>query len=180
MILEPLVLRDGCPCKHTTPCHEGCSCVAPLSSSGCRRCCMYGSAEQQQTRAVFLAEAIDGAWNAIEQRVAEQHRIATASEHELRRIASLTEHELHREQRHPDYEYATTENARKSGESSVPEGEGWEPNDIVSCDLYKDGDVVEKRWRNWTRGDYTEVSYWRRLCRPQEVRDDARRCGALA
>lgn len=72
------------------------------------------------------------------------------------------QHKLHREQRHPAYEYVTTENARKSGGAPVPEGEGWEPNDIVPCDLYKDGVMIEKRWRSWSRGDLTEINYWRR------------------
>lgn len=81
---------------------------------------------------------------------------------ERKRIDGLTAHELHCQQRHPDYEYASTENARKSGESPKPQGEGWEENDIVECHQYKDGDVVEERWRNWTRGPYTEINYWRR------------------
>ena len=83
-------------------------------------------------------------------------------EREQRRVASLTEHELHREQLHPDYEYAETENARKSGDSPLPTGEGWEENDLVACHLYADGALVEKRWRNWTRGENTEINYWRR------------------
>lgn len=49
----------GCPCCHTTPCHDTCSCISPLSSSGCWRCCTYGSPEQQRSRAVFLAGRID-------------------------------------------------------------------------------------------------------------------------
>jgi len=48
-------LSRGCPCLHTTPCHERCTCVSPLSSSGCRRCCSYGSAEQQAAMAAHLA-----------------------------------------------------------------------------------------------------------------------------
>jgi hypothetical protein len=74
----------------------------------------------------------------------------------------MTEHEMHREQRHPDYEYATTENARKSDESPMPPGDGWETNDIVESHLYKDGVVAEERWCNWTRDTYTETNYWRR------------------
>jgi hypothetical protein len=93
---------------------------------------------------------------------AQQQRAAEHLERERDRVAALTEHELHREQRHPDYEYATTENARKSGEAPLPEGEGWEANDIIDCNVYKDGVVIEERWRNWTRSDYTETNYWRR------------------
>jgi hypothetical protein len=50
----------ACPCLHTTPCHDRCTCVTPLSSSGCRRCCTYGSAEQRSARARRLAALIDG------------------------------------------------------------------------------------------------------------------------
>lgn len=58
---------------------------------------------------------------------------------------------LHKAQRHPDYEYETTESPRKSGDSKRPEeGEGWEPNNYA-CD-----------GRNWERGDYTETEYWMR------------------
>lgn len=45
----------SCPCVHTTPCHERCTCVTPLSSSGCWRCCSYGSPEQQRAKAEMLA-----------------------------------------------------------------------------------------------------------------------------
>ena len=49
----------ACPCLHTTPCHERCTCVMPVSSTGCTRCCTYGSAEQQASWAKLLAEVID-------------------------------------------------------------------------------------------------------------------------
>jgi len=94
--------------------------------------------------------------------VAEEQRVAERRERERQRVASLTEHELHREQRHPNYEYDTTENARKSGDSPMPQGEGWEANDIIESHIYRDGVVFEERWCNWTRGDFTETNYWRR------------------
>lgn len=47
--------NDSCPCAHTTPCHDRCTCVNPISSSGCRRCCSYGSDEQQRAAAERLA-----------------------------------------------------------------------------------------------------------------------------
>ena len=50
---------SACPCLHTTPCCERCTCRMPASSSGCRRCCSYGSPEQQRTRAEVLARVID-------------------------------------------------------------------------------------------------------------------------
>ncbi len=93
--------------------------------------------------------------------VAEQ-QAAEWRESERLRIAVLTEHELHREQRHPDYEYETTENARKSSDSPMPHGDGWEANDIMEAHIYKDGIVLEERWCNWTRGDLIETNYWRR------------------
>jgi hypothetical protein len=49
----------GCPCLHTTPCHDRCACVMPTSSSGCSRCCAYGSPEQQRAMAILLAAALD-------------------------------------------------------------------------------------------------------------------------
>ena len=58
--------REGtklaCPCLHVTPCHERCTCVNPVSSSGCRRCCTYGSAEQRAAMAKRLADFIDRGW----------------------------------------------------------------------------------------------------------------------
>lgn len=59
MKLIKYVIEGACPCLHTTPCHDRCACVNKHSSVGCRRCCSYGSKEQQKTRAEFLANAID-------------------------------------------------------------------------------------------------------------------------
>lgn len=47
----------ACPCLHTTPCDPRCTCVMPASSSGCLRCCTYGSPEQQRSMAEWLADA---------------------------------------------------------------------------------------------------------------------------
>ena len=49
----------ACPCLHTTPCHPRCTCMMSLSSSGCWRCCSYGSREQQRAMAELLASRID-------------------------------------------------------------------------------------------------------------------------
>lgn len=46
---------SACPCKHTAPCSDSCTCVDPLSSSGCLRCCSYGSPEQRKAQAERLA-----------------------------------------------------------------------------------------------------------------------------
>lgn len=70
---------------------------------------------------------------------------------------------LHTKRMHPDYEYETTETARKSGESRMPEGEGWEPNNIIRMPKYESGSVVG--WyppRNWERFEFTEEEYWKR------------------
>lgn len=45
----------SCPCVYVTPCHDRCTCVVPTSSSGCRRCCSYGSLEQRREMAHRLA-----------------------------------------------------------------------------------------------------------------------------
>lgn len=50
---------SGCPCRHTTPCQPRCTCAMPGSSSGCRRCCTYGSKEQRESMARHLAEILD-------------------------------------------------------------------------------------------------------------------------
>lgn len=49
----------ACPCLHTTPCDPTCTCVNPYSSKGCRRCCSYGSPEQQKAMAEYLVSKID-------------------------------------------------------------------------------------------------------------------------
>jgi hypothetical protein len=100
----------------------------------------------------------------------EQEQIAaTYRDRERLRVASLTEHELHCEQRHPDYEYATTENARKSGDSPKPEGEGWEPNDIVLITNGLRGPDNPPQYRNWERYELTETNYWRRRTPAKEA-----------
>lgn len=71
--------------------------------------------------------------------------------------------ELHCLEAHPDFEYATTKTARKSGDDPRIglKGEGWEPNDIVPIYDHAEG-VVEQRWRNWERHEFHEDNYWRR------------------
>lgn len=59
---------------------------------------------------------------------------------------------LHQRCMHPDYEYATTKTARKSGDSRKPDGDGWEPN------VY--GDDPHSAWE---RFEFHEEEYWRRL-----------------
>lgn len=83
-------------------------------------------------------------------------------EQDRARIATLSEFDQHREQCHAAYEYACTTNARKSGESPMPEGDGWEANNIIPAHQYKDGIVQEECWCNWTRDAFTETNYWRR------------------
>ena len=72
--------------------------------------------------------------------------------------------ELHRRHAHPDFEYATTQTARKMSPTggSFPQGDGWEPNDVVECHEYEDGVVVKERWCNWERHEFHEDNYWRR------------------
>ena len=56
---DGMVEHEACPCLHTTPCHDRCTCRMPASSSGCRRCCSYGSKQQQCAKAEVLALIID-------------------------------------------------------------------------------------------------------------------------
>jgi hypothetical protein len=63
---------------------------------------------------------------------------------------------LHKHRAHPDFEYCTTDNARK-GETRRPEGEGWEEN---ICERNEDGTLNQHSW--WERFDYHEDNYWRR------------------
>lgn len=71
---------------------------------------------------------------------------------------------LHCRQAHPDFEYETTQTARKSGDDPRIglDGDGWEPNDIVPCQAYVEGAVVKEHWRNWERFQFHEDNYWRR------------------
>ena len=50
---------EGCPCRFTTACHPRCTCVHAASSTGCRRCCGYGSLAQRRAAAEDLARRID-------------------------------------------------------------------------------------------------------------------------
>lgn len=51
--------NKACPCKHTEPCQDDCTCVNALSSKGCLRCCTYGNKEQQLKTAQRLVAFID-------------------------------------------------------------------------------------------------------------------------
>lgn len=51
--------HEACPCLHTTPCHPRCTCRMGGSSSGCSRCCSYGSTQQKRAWARVLAKVID-------------------------------------------------------------------------------------------------------------------------
>jgi hypothetical protein len=51
--------KSGCPCVHTTPCHPRCTCKDPFSSVGCKRCCSYGSPQQQHAQAQHLARCYE-------------------------------------------------------------------------------------------------------------------------
>lgn len=57
--------EGGCPCLYTTPCMEDCTCTSPGSSMGCHRCCKYGSLEQRQRKAEFLAKLLSQYMNNI-------------------------------------------------------------------------------------------------------------------
>lgn len=80
---------------------------------------------------------------------------------ELARLRDM-EARLHWKQKHPDYEYDTTETGRKSGESKMPEGYGWMPNNHI---FGVNGNC------NWERLDYTEIEYWMRL-KSDALKDD--------
>lgn len=64
--------EQACPCRHTTPCHPRCTCANPASSAGCRRCCKYGSPEQQRAMAEHLVdkEHADARLAAVQERLA--------------------------------------------------------------------------------------------------------------
>ena len=46
--------NKSCPCEFNTPCSSTCSCANQFMSGGCRRCCKYGSVEQQEKAARIL------------------------------------------------------------------------------------------------------------------------------
>lgn len=65
----------------------------------------------------------------------------------------MSDDELHQHRSHPAYLYATTEGQRKAWDDAdtPPEGDGWELN-ITTVDMDA-----------FTRFDYHEERYWRRL-----------------
>ena len=76
---------------------------------------------------------------------------------------------LHCRRAHPDFEYTTTQTARKSEDDPRVglDGKGWERNDIVENHAYKEGVVVKEHWRNWERFQFHEDNYWRRRKRSE-------------
>jgi hypothetical protein len=53
---EKNMSRKTCPCEFGNPCSLTCTCAHPVLSGGCRRCCKYGSKEQQENMAKILIE----------------------------------------------------------------------------------------------------------------------------
>ncbi len=51
-------MTKSCPCHYITPCSDNCTCAKSYMSGGCMRCCSYGSIEQRQRKAEWLAEKI--------------------------------------------------------------------------------------------------------------------------
>lgn len=71
-----------------------------------------------------------------------------------------TDAELHAAFSHPDFEYRTTEGARKQFDASVPPADDNgdpDPSWEVNTDAGRDG---------WERFDHTEEAYWRRRKQP--------------
>ena len=52
-------MNKSCPCEHGFPCNPKCTCVNPVSSTGCLSCCRYDSSEQQKLAAQRLAGQLD-------------------------------------------------------------------------------------------------------------------------
>ena len=77
-----------------------------------------------------------------------QHFSKDCFEYYKSRIAAL-ESFLHSKEMHPDYEYETTEGARKYFDQHEPEGKNWQCN----TNRGRDG---------WERFDYHEEAYWMR------------------
>lgn len=50
---------QACPCLYGDPCSDVCTCVNPVMSGGCERCCSYGSLEQRQEKAKRLIGIMD-------------------------------------------------------------------------------------------------------------------------
>lgn len=69
---------------------------------------------------------------------------------------------LHRAERHPDFEYTSTDTARKSSTTLRPEGDGWEPNARIPWHQYEAGVLIAEHWRNWDRFEFHETEYWMR------------------
>jgi len=52
-------IKGACPCLYLDePCMKRCTCVTPVSSSGCRYCATYGSLEQRKLAAKWIAEKL--------------------------------------------------------------------------------------------------------------------------
>ena len=54
-----MLKNEACPCNYTTPCKPDCTCINPVSSAGCHRCCSYGSIEQRRKNAERITKAIN-------------------------------------------------------------------------------------------------------------------------
>lgn len=69
-----LAKNESCPCVHTTPCRDNCTCVHPYSSAGCARCCSYGSPDQQRMNAERIAAALsERVWVPMSEKLPEDH-----------------------------------------------------------------------------------------------------------
>ena len=69
-------INRSCPCAHTTPCQDACPCTGVPTSFVCRRCCSYGSARQQQSKAEALVDIFESVTRLQERRAEAESYIA--------------------------------------------------------------------------------------------------------
>lgn len=79
----------SCPCTYVTPCHKRCTCINAFSSSGCHRCCTYGSLEQRTSAAHRLADMHRTAELADEER-----RALQAAQREIAGLIATPPHDV--------------------------------------------------------------------------------------
>lgn len=80
----------------------------------------------------------------------------TLAERAVNPFEGWTDDQLHDRSAHPAYQYSVTEGQRKAWDNDMdpPAGDGWELNRTSACP------------QAWSRFDYHEERYWRRL-RPE-------------
>lgn len=148
--------RKSCPCEFNNPCTPHCSCARPFMSGGCRRCCKYGSKEQQAGMAKYLLAQEDAFNKAIEALSAISKIGSLISDGRLIAKTGKDSDAAYRGQM-----YVSARKIAKEALSTIEKAEvgRYVPKAPEGCVIDDNGEVIKGTWthKNGGHGDF----WWR-------------------